>query len=230
MARQRLLARGPGGGGGGAEDAGGGSRPTTLATVPAEQLPYVVPLVDDGEDICAACTTLLPASADGRVRGRRPRRRPRPAGRWRSIPKLVVAVRLDLTPRRGRAHGRARPAGGVKVFHLCADLHGCETRRRTQPRHIKDALREIHGRLVKDGMRDEITLIVGGGIALAEHMAKAIICGADLVARRHRPAGGPGLPRLPRSAGSDGTHGRRALARPGSRDASTAYAASAWST
>jgi glutamate synthase domain-containing protein 2 len=27
-----------------------------------------------------------------------------------------------------------------------------------------------------------VTLIVSGGIALAEHMAKAIICGADLVA------------------------------------------------
>ena len=31
-------------------------------------------------------------------------------------------------------------------------------------------------------MRDEVTLIASGGIALAEHMAKAIICGADLVA------------------------------------------------
>ena len=43
-------------------------------------------------------------------------------------------------------------------------------------------LRDLHGRLVKKGIRDEITLIIGGGIALAEHMAKAIICGADLVA------------------------------------------------
>ena len=49
-------------------------------------------------------------------------------------------------------------------------------------RHIKDVLREIHGRLVNEGCRDEITLIISGGIALAEHMAKAIICGADLVA------------------------------------------------
>jgi glutamate synthase domain-containing protein 2 len=39
----------------------------------------------------------------------------------------------------------------------------------------------VHGRLVKEGLRDEVTLIVSGGIALAEHMAKAIICGADLV-------------------------------------------------
>jgi NAD(P)H-dependent flavin oxidoreductase YrpB (nitropropane dioxygenase family) len=70
---------------------------------------------------------------------------------------------------------------GVKVFHLCADLHGREIGVQ-QPRHIKDVLREIHGRLVKEGMRDEVTLIVSGGIGLAEHMAKTIICGADLVA------------------------------------------------
>ncbi len=72
---------------------------------------------------------------------------------------------------------------GIKVFHLCADLHGRERLDDGRPgRHIKDVLREVHGRLVKEGLRDEITLIISGGIALAEHMAKAIICGADLVA------------------------------------------------
>ena len=35
---------------------------------------------------------------------------------------------------------------------------------------------------MKDGRRDEVTLIASGGIAQPEHMAKAIICGADLVA------------------------------------------------
>ena len=34
----------------------------------------------------------------------------------------------------------------------------------------------------RTGVRDEVTLVASGGIALAEHMAKAIICGADLVA------------------------------------------------
>jgi glutamate synthase domain-containing protein 2 len=42
-------------------------------------------------------------------------------------------------------------------------------------------VRDIHTSLVKDGIRDEITIISGGGIALAEHLAKQIICGADLV-------------------------------------------------
>jgi hypothetical protein len=49
-------------------------------------------------------------------------------------------------------------------------------------RHVRDVLREIHRALVKEGIRDEITLVASGGIAQAEHVAKAIICGADLVA------------------------------------------------
>ncbi len=94
----------------------------------------------------------------------------------------MLGLRLELVA--GAAEEVSRLAeGGFKVFHLCADLHGCEKLADgSRGRHIKDVLREVHGRLVKDGRRDEITLIVGGGIALAEHMAKAIICGADLVA------------------------------------------------
>jgi len=95
-------------------------------------------------------------------------------------PSLVCALRL---PMQASAADRivAASKAGVKVFHLCADLHGREVGIEN-PRHIKDVLREIHGRLVKEGMRDEVTLIVSGGIGLAEHMAKTIICGADLVA------------------------------------------------
>ena len=97
-------------------------------------------------------------------------------------PQAILSVRMTLAPTSaGRIVELSRH--GFKVFHLCADLHGCERTAEGMPgRHIKDALREIHGRLVNEGLRDEITLIVSGGIALAEHMAKAIICGADLVA------------------------------------------------
>ncbi|MGD0500571.1 MAG: glutamate synthase-related protein [Bryobacteraceae bacterium] len=97
-------------------------------------------------------------------------------------PRLTLAVRLPLSPATtGRIVELNR--AGLKVFQLCADQRGRERLANGKPgRHIKDALREVHGRLVKEGLRDEITLIVSGGIALAEHMAKAIICGADLVA------------------------------------------------
>jgi hypothetical protein len=96
--------------------------------------------------------------------------------------RLTVCVRLPLSP---AAAGRIVELNraGLKVFQLCANQHGREKLEGGRPgRHIKDALREVHGRLVNEGVRDEVTLIVSGGIALAEHMAKAIICGADLVA------------------------------------------------
>jgi hypothetical protein len=69
----------------------------------------------------------------------------------------------------------------IEVIHVAADLNGNEIGA-DNPRFVKDMVREIHTSLVDSGRRDEVTLMASGGIALAEHMAKAIICGADLVA------------------------------------------------
>jgi hypothetical protein len=97
-------------------------------------------------------------------------------------PQSIVSIRMTLCPDTAD-RVIALSQKGFRVFHLCADLHGCERTKTGQPgRHIKDALRDIHSRLVAEGIRDEITLITSGGIALAEHVAKAIICGSDLVA------------------------------------------------
>jgi hypothetical protein len=158
----------------------------TVAVVPAadamqlppEQLPWVMPILsrDDigpGRHLLAAsmvqlldCPEVLETMGAVQAAGSQ----------------AIISVRLALGP--ATAARIVELAGkGLKVFHLCADLHGRERLENHQAgRHIKDTLREIHGCLVKAGLRDEITLIVGGGIALAEHMAKAIICGADLVA------------------------------------------------
>ncbi len=95
-------------------------------------------------------------------------------------PGRIVAVRLPATPVAAqRVLELARQ--GAEVVHLVFDAHGRETGAES-PRHMRDVLREVHTSLVKAGVRDEITLIASGGIALAEHLAKAIICGADLVA------------------------------------------------
>ena len=51
-----------------------------------------------------------------------------------------------------------------------------------EPRFIKDTLRGIHCRLVENSLRDSVTIIASGGIAEASHLAKVIICGADLAA------------------------------------------------
>jgi glutamate synthase domain-containing protein 2 len=79
--------------------------------------------------------------------------------------------------------GRAIELAGLKdieVIHVVADANGNELTAQ-KPRFLKEMIRHIHTTLIERGVRDEITLMAGGGIALPEHMAKAIICGADLV-------------------------------------------------
>ncbi len=98
----------------------------------------------------------------------------------RQNPERVVAIRIGASPASAeRIVHLARD--GAEVIHLVFDKHGRENSA-AKPRHARDVIREVHRALVKDGIRDQVTLIASGGIALAEHMAKAIICGADLVA------------------------------------------------
>ena len=95
-------------------------------------------------------------------------------------PDQLVAVRLEASP--GTAGRAVELAGmGAEVLHLSFDSHGRENAPEN-PRHARDVIRDVHCALVKDGTRDQITIIASGGIAQAEHMAKAIICGADMVA------------------------------------------------
>jgi ferredoxin len=94
-------------------------------------------------------------------------------------PGVVVCLRLPLTPR-AEEEVESLTRAGAEVLHLLADEKGRE-QDAASPRFIKDLIRRIHLRLVKEGLRDGLSLIFGGGIALAEHVAKAIICGADAV-------------------------------------------------
>ena len=90
----------------------------------------------------------------------------------------IIIGRLPLREDSGRvASELARE--GVHGLHLYADYHGRDYSR--DPRHISTALRDVHQQLVRDGLRDQVTIIASGGITLAEHVPKAIICGADLV-------------------------------------------------
>jgi ferredoxin len=95
-------------------------------------------------------------------------------------PEIVISIRVELT-----ASGVVRAIElaalpEVEVIHIVADANGNEIGAQ-EPRFLKDMIRQIHTALIEKGIRDEITLMAGGGIALPEHMAKAIICGADLV-------------------------------------------------
>ena len=68
---------------------------------------------------------------------------------------------------------------GVQGLHLYADYHGRDYS--MEAKHISASLKEVHQRLVREGLRDQVTIIASGGITLAEHVPKAILCGADLV-------------------------------------------------
>ncbi|MFQ6069232.1 MAG: glutamate synthase-related protein [Candidatus Aminicenantales bacterium] len=69
-------------------------------------------------------------------------------------------------------------AGKADVLTCTADSHG----RNAETGHfISESIRSLHLAFVKERIRDEITLIGGGGIAAAEHVPKLIICGADAV-------------------------------------------------
>jgi ferredoxin len=94
-------------------------------------------------------------------------------------PGRIVCIRITASP-----HAAPRAVelatAGAEVLDLVFDEHGREDVP-SAPRHARDVIREVHKSLLKAGVRDEMTLIASRGIALAEHMAKAIICGADLV-------------------------------------------------
>jgi ferredoxin len=94
-------------------------------------------------------------------------------------PDMVVGVRVELN-----AGGMQRAIDlaheGIEVIHMKADSNGQEGGSE-HPMFIKDMIRKVHRSLVESGRRDDVTIIAGGGIALPEHMAKGILCGADLV-------------------------------------------------
>lgn len=71
---------------------------------------------------------------------------------------------------------------GAEVIHIVADYCGRDFNggTGTGERSLKDIVRAVHLRLVEDRIRDEVTLIVSGGIGMAEHVPKAMLCGADL--------------------------------------------------
>ncbi len=91
----------------------------------------------------------------------------------------IVAVRVMASP---SVAGRVVElvGAGVEVVNLVHDRSGREDAP-DSPRHVRDVVRDVHDALLKAGTRDEMTLISSGGIALPEHMVKAVICGADLV-------------------------------------------------
>jgi ferredoxin len=134
----------------------------------------VIPLLDRadaGDAFPGAPMVIVPDGDD--VEALRTRRKERNADQ-------IVSIRVVATPRAAeRVLELVR--GGAEVVHLVFNSHGLEDAP-TKPRHMRDVLREVHLALVKDRTRDLVTLVASGGIAMAEHVTKAMLCGADMVA------------------------------------------------
>lgn len=95
----------------------------------------------------------------------------------RANPQILFAVRIKLDER-AAARVVELCQAGVDALHLQADLtgHGFGQRRDV---HVRDLVREAHLALVERSLRDRVCLLAAGGVAMAEHVAKIIACGAD---------------------------------------------------
>jgi glutamate synthase domain-containing protein 2/Na+-translocating ferredoxin:NAD+ oxidoreductase RNF subunit RnfB len=89
----------------------------------------------------------------------------------------VISVRIPLDEH-ATARGLALAAGDAGILHFQADHQGNGLGKRSGE-FIIDLVKEIHFALLEGGVRDQVTVLITGGIAMAEHVAKIIACGAD---------------------------------------------------
>jgi glutamate synthase domain-containing protein 2 len=94
------------------------------------------------------------------------------------VPFALVSIHLPMD-RSAKQKALALARAGVSIIHLEASYWGRAVDDETMT--MKDVLRSVHRTLIDEGIRDEMTLLASGGIAMAEHVAKAILCGADAV-------------------------------------------------
>jgi ferredoxin len=90
-------------------------------------------------------------------------------------PSLLVCVRVPM------ADGMEEKVialvnAGVEIIHLEGGKNS-----QYDPQRVKEGIRSVHLALVDANIRDEITLLASGGFAMAEHVAKGLLCGADAV-------------------------------------------------
>jgi len=92
---------------------------------------------------------------------------------------LVISVGLPLRANLDYAKIPVELSkANVDTIHVYSNAHGREFES-DNPRFIKDMLRDIHLALIDAATRQQINIIASGGICLAEHVNKTIICGAD---------------------------------------------------
>lgn len=104
-------------------------------------------------------------------------------GKIKKLSQAVIIIRIPAAEKVEEAIATLTK-NGAEVIHLVTDYCGREPEKTAglEGRLLKDIVRSVHQRLVEEGIRDGITLIASGGIAMAEHVPKVMLCGADLTA------------------------------------------------
>ncbi|MHC4168904.1 MAG: glutamate synthase-related protein, partial [Planctomycetota bacterium] len=95
-------------------------------------------------------------------------------------PNVIVSVRLPLDEN-AVERAIALAAEGPGIIHLQTTHNGKGFGKRSDD-FIIELVRDIHSALLENSLRDRIAILLSGGIALAEHVAKTIACGADGIA------------------------------------------------
>ena len=93
------------------------------------------------------------------------------------FPELIASIKVPANLQASQRLAELT-AAGAEIIHLHAG-ESAQGFGEAEHLHLKDLIRQSHQRLVEDHLRDTVTILVSGGIAMAEHVAKAIICGAD---------------------------------------------------
>jgi hypothetical protein len=147
-----------------------------LAPVPAEALPLIMPSYTAGsldlkDPLLAQVRALEILDHPGVLE--------QVEAVKKRYPELIISIKV---PGDSRVVERVAEltAAGAEAIHIFASeqARGLAD---AQDVHLKDLIRRCHLKLVEDKLRDTVTLLVSGGLALAEHVAKAIICGADAI-------------------------------------------------
>lgn len=97
-------------------------------------------------------------------------------------PDKIVSVRMDALSEKAHIKRVLEYCdAGVDLIHYVADERGYEPGKENGL-HVKDVVKEVHNSLVRSTFRDEVAFLVSGGVAMAEHVIKSILCGVNLVA------------------------------------------------
>jgi glutamate synthase domain-containing protein 2 len=89
----------------------------------------------------------------------------------------VISIRLKLDEN-APARAAELALGGAENLHVQANLKG-SGQGSVSDAFVTTLMREVHAAVVDAGVRDQMSILVTGGIGMAEHIAKAIVCGAD---------------------------------------------------